>query len=118
MTTNSSTESLPAPPASGLRLSLVYQICAATLVAGFALGYFVIGVRKSPMPARPSPTVAAAKPGMLPGGHPVPTMQQMKAMADVNAAPLLEKLKTDPKNAKLLLQVTRTRRIPFSTSAS
>ena len=55
---------------------------------------------------------------MLPGGHPMPTMEQMKAMADVNAAPLLEKLKTDPKNAKLLLQVTRTRRIPFSTSPS
>jgi len=105
MTTNSSTESLPALPASGLRLSVVYQICAAALVVGFALGYLIIGVRKAPMPARPSPTVAAAKPGMLPGGHPVPTMEQMKAMADVKAAPLLDKLKTDPKNAKLLAQV-------------
>jgi cytochrome c-type biogenesis protein CcmH/NrfG len=32
-------------------------------------------------------------------------MEQMKAMADVKAAPLLEKLKSDPKNAKLLVQV-------------
>jgi cytochrome c-type biogenesis protein CcmH/NrfG len=57
------------------------------------------------MPARSSAAAAAAKPGMLPGGHPVPTMEQMKAMADVKAAPLLEKLKTDPKNGKLLAQV-------------
>jgi len=105
MATNSSTESLPAQPASGLRHSLVYQICAAALVVGFAIGYLVIGVRKAPLPASSSAAATAAKPGMLPGGHPVPTMEQMKAMADVKAAPLLEKLKTDPNNAKLLVQV-------------
>jgi cytochrome c-type biogenesis protein CcmH/NrfG len=103
MAMNSSAEPLPAQPASGLRHSLVYQICAAALVVGFAIGYFVIGVRKAPLPLRSA--AAIAKPGMLPGGHPVPTMEQMKAMADVKAAPLLEKLKTDPKNAKLLVQV-------------
>jgi cytochrome c-type biogenesis protein CcmH/NrfG len=103
MAMNSSAEPLPAQPASGLRHSLVYQICAAALVVGFAIGYFVIGVRKTLLPPRSA--AATAKPGMIPGGHPVPTMEQMKAMADVKAAPLLEKLKTDPKNAKLLVQV-------------
>jgi cytochrome c-type biogenesis protein CcmH/NrfG len=105
MATNSSAESLPAQPASGLSHSLVYQICAAALVVGFAIGYLVIGVRKAPLPTHPAATATTAKPGMLPGGHPVPTMEQMKAMADVKAAPLLEKLKADPKNAKLLVQV-------------
>jgi cytochrome c-type biogenesis protein CcmH/NrfG len=105
MATNSSAESLPTQPSSGLRPSRVYQICGAALVVGFAIGYLVIGVQKAPLPARPATTATAATPGMLPGGHPVPTMEQMKAMADVKAAPLLEKLKTDPKNAKLLVQV-------------
>lgn len=105
MVMNSSVESLPTQPISGLRRSRVYQICAAALVAGFALGYLVIGVRKAPVPARSAAAATAAKPGALPGGHPVPTMEQMKAMADVKAAPLLEKLKTGSKNPKLLAQV-------------
>ena len=103
MATNPAAESFATQSASGLSSSRVYQLCAMALVVGLALGYFVIGVRKPAVPVRASST--AAKPGMLPGGHPVPTMEQMKAMADVKAAPLLEKLKTDPKNAKLLVQV-------------
>jgi cytochrome c-type biogenesis protein CcmH/NrfG len=83
----------------------VYQICGAALVVGFTIGYLVIGVPMAPLPARPATTATAATPGLLSGRHPVPTMEQMKAMADVKAAPLLEKLKTDPKNAKLLVQV-------------
>jgi len=42
---------------------------------------------------------------MPPGGHPMPTMEQMKAMADVKAAPLLEALKAKPKDAQLLTQI-------------
>jgi cytochrome c-type biogenesis protein CcmH/NrfG len=103
MAHNSAAEILPDESASGLRASRVYQLCAAALVVGLALGYFVVGARKTAAPVRAS--ASAAKPGMLPGGHPVPTMEQMKAMADVKAAPLLEKLKSEPKNAKLLAQV-------------
>jgi cytochrome c-type biogenesis protein CcmH/NrfG len=105
MATNSAAESLPPESASSLQASRVYQLCAAALVLGLALGYFVVGARKTPAPVRASAPTAATKPGMLPGGHPVPTMEQMKAMADVKAAALLEKLKSDPKNPKLLVQV-------------
>lgn len=103
MATNPAAESLTNQPATGLQSSRVYQLCVAALVVGLAIGYFVVGVRKAPAPVRTSAGVS--KPGMMPGGHPVPTMEQMKAMADVKAAPLLEKLKGDPKNAKLLAQV-------------
>jgi cytochrome c-type biogenesis protein CcmH/NrfG len=103
MANNSAAEPLPVQPVSGLRTSRVYQLCAAALAVGLALGYFVVGARKAPVPLRAS--ASASKPGMLPGGHPVPTMEQMKAMADVKAAPLLEQQKSEPKNAKLLLQV-------------
>lgn len=37
-------------------------------------------------------------------GH-MPSLEQMKQMADKKAAPLLEKLKTDPANSDLLFQV-------------
>ncbi|HEY1423042.1 MAG TPA: tetratricopeptide repeat protein [Candidatus Acidoferrum sp.] len=103
MATNPAAESLTNQPATGLQSSRVYQLCVAAIVVGLAIGYFVVGVRKTPAPVRTS--VGVSKPGMMPGGHPVPTMEQMKAMADVKAPPLLEKLKGDPKNAKLLAQV-------------
>ncbi len=35
----------------------------------------------------------------------MPTLDDMKKMADTKAQPLLAKLKTDPKNSKLLIQV-------------
>jgi tetratricopeptide (TPR) repeat protein len=35
----------------------------------------------------------------------MPTLEQMKGMADKKAGPLLEQLKADPKNANLLFQV-------------
>lgn len=105
METNSAAESLRAHPASGLQASRVYQLGLAALVVGLALGYFVIGTRKAPASGRASVPAMTAKPGVLPDGHPPLTMEQMKAMADMKAAPLLEKLKSDPKNVKLLEQV-------------
>jgi cytochrome c-type biogenesis protein CcmH/NrfG len=49
---------------------------------------------------------ASAKGGMPHAGMSgaMPTMAQMKRMADQKAAPLLAKLKTDPDNADLLIQ--------------
>ena len=37
----------------------------------------------------------------------MPSLEQMKQMADTKAGPLLEQLKSDPKNANLLIQVAR-----------
>src|ERR1700740_612250 len=103
MATNPATDSLPDHTASELTASRVYQLFAVAVVVGLALGYFVGGAKKEQTPARAA--APASIPGMLPNGHPVPTMEQMKAMADVKAAPLLKKLKSDPKNATLLTQV-------------
>jgi hypothetical protein len=89
MASNSCTDSLPAPAAPGIPSTRVYLI-------GLALGYFLLGPKAQP----PAPPV-----GMPPGGHPKPTMEQMKAMAEVKAAPLLEALKTKPKDAPLLAQI-------------
>lgn len=42
--------------------------------------------------------------GAAGGGH-MPSLEEMKSMADKKAAPLLEKLKTEPNNPDLLSQV-------------
>ncbi len=47
----------------------------------------------------------AGHPGGAKGGQRVPTMADMKQIADKQAAPLLEKLKSDPNNSAVLAQV-------------
>lgn len=47
----------------------------------------------------------ATQPGAMPGTHPMPTMEQMKQMADKMTAPLIEKLKANPNDTKLLVQI-------------
>jgi len=84
----------------------VYAMAVISLVVGLAIGYLFRG---SQSPAAPPPQpVATAQPaahaGM--GGQPsqMPTLDQMKQMAAKKAAPLLEKLKSDPNNTDLLIQ--------------
>ena len=84
----------------------VYTMAAVCLVLGLALGYLFRG-SKSPAAPAPSTAGASANPADSGGGHAMPTLEQMKQMADTKAAPLLEKLKTDPNNASLLIQVAK-----------
>jgi cytochrome c-type biogenesis protein CcmH/NrfG len=102
MASNPTPPSAPTSPSSGLPAVRVYPLAAAALLIGLGLGYFGIGSRIASNSPRVAPPAAKAT---MPAGHPMPTMEQMKAMADVKAAPLLEKLKTTPKDAKLLDQV-------------
>ena len=104
MAANPTASSAPNPPTSGLPVARVYPLAVAAFLIGLGIGYFGMGVRTSPAPNAPRTVTSAGKP-MMPGGHLKPTMEQMKAMADVKAAPLLEKLKTTPKDPKLLAQV-------------
>jgi cytochrome c-type biogenesis protein CcmH/NrfG len=83
----------------------VYAMAVISLVVGLAIGYLFRG---SQSPAAPSPRPAAnaqsAAPAGAMGKH-MPSLEEMKQMADKKAAPLLEKLKTDPNNSDLLIQV-------------
>ncbi len=105
MVSNSTEETLPPQPAAGLPSSRVYPLAALALIVGLALGYYWLGPQTAPTAALVRTAATAPGKGMPPGGHPVPTMEQMKAMADVKAAPLLEALKTKPNDPKLLAQV-------------
>lgn len=80
----------------------VYVMAAVCLVIGVLVGYLVRGSQG----AAAAPTSqSSAAPAMAPSEKQMPTLDDMKQMADKKAAPLLEKLKADPNNADLLNQV-------------
>ena len=96
-----------APKAHGWRTSQVYVMAGVCLAVGLLLGYLFRGSASQSAPAL---QVAQASTASVPGGHPtapqaMPSLDDMKRMADKQAEPLLAKLKNDPKNSDLLNQV-------------
>jgi len=93
------------PPAGGWQAKQVYVMAGICVVIGLAIGYFIRG-SQSPA-AVPAQAANTAHPGIPGAGFhsQMPTLEQMKHMADVQAAPLLEKVKSDPANSQLLFQV-------------
>jgi len=81
----------------------VYVMAAVCLVVGLAIGYLFRG-SQSPAPPVAEASRTQQSPMGAMGGR-MPTLDQMKKIADTKAAPLLEKLKSDPANSALLLQV-------------
>jgi cytochrome c-type biogenesis protein CcmH/NrfG len=81
----------------------VYAMAVVCLLIGITLGYLFRGSESRP--SQPVVATAAADAaGQAP--HPqMPTLDDMKRMADKQAEPLLAKLKNDPKNPKLLNQL-------------
>jgi len=94
----SNQESSASSCASGWTPGQVIVLAAVCLVVGLVGGYF-LPVGKA---ANAAHSGAA---GTLTSPHPIPTMEQMKSLANANAAPLLEKLKTSPNDASLLAQL-------------
>jgi len=85
----------------------VYAMAVICLVVGLAIGYLFRGSQSPAAPAPPAANSQAnAQPSAPAGGMAgqMPTLEQMKEMAEKKAAPLLEKLKGDPKNTDLLTQ--------------
>ena len=101
-----------APAGSAWQAKQVYAMAVISLVVGLAIGYLFRG-SQSPAPA--TPAVTAAEPNSQPSPHTgamgkggkMPSLDEMKQMADKKAAPLLDKLKTDPTNKDLLIQVAK-----------
>jgi cytochrome c-type biogenesis protein CcmH/NrfG len=82
-----------------------YIMAVLCLLVGCAVGYLLrgsVGGSSAPAPA------AAQQQGMPPadmGQQQMPSPEQLKAMADKAAAPLLEQLKSRPNDAGLLAQI-------------
>lgn len=127
---NESTTALRASPR--LQRTQVYGFAAVCLVLGLGMGYLLEGtqahvasprttlsasagsgnavvspgVQSSNIQGQPTAQAGQTNPPHGAMGHgSMPTMQDMKRMADKQAAPLLEKLKSDPKNSAVLAQV-------------
>ena len=80
-----------------------YAVAVLCLLVGITAGWFIRG---SQSPAIGTAAASATTPmptGM--GESAQPTPEQMKKMADTQAAPLLKQLKSDPNNADLLAKV-------------
>ncbi len=89
--------------ASAWSVGQVYTMAVVCLVVGLAVGYLFRG-SQSTAPITP-PKSASAESGGAAGMHQMPSLEQMKHMADTKAQPLLEKLKADPNNSDLLFQL-------------
>ena len=83
-----------------------YAMAVISLVVGLAIGYLFRGSQSPAAPAQPAANAQPAAPAGHMGGN-RPSLEQMKQMADKKAAPLLEKLKGDPNNSELLIEVAR-----------
>jgi cytochrome c-type biogenesis protein CcmH/NrfG len=110
-----------------LQSARVYAMAVICLVAGLAFGYVLRGSKSPVSPTQPfanvvpadvpagtmagrqTQTAVNARPPSAPmsamSGGRMPSQEEMKRMADKQAAPLLQKLKSEPNNSALLVQI-------------
>jgi len=100
---NMTEESPLAGGRSGWTVKQVYVTAAICLLLGVALGYLFRG---SQMPAVSSQSNTQPAPAGQAAAQ-MPTLDQMKQMADKQAAPLLAKLQNDGSNPDLLANIGR-----------
>ena len=94
-------EAEPVVP-GGWKTSQVYAMAVVCLLVGLALGYLFRGSASRGAQPSQAPVALPASAGAQPQ---MPSLEDMKRMADKQAEPLLAKLKTDPKNSELLNQI-------------
>jgi cytochrome c-type biogenesis protein CcmH/NrfG len=86
-----------------------YTMAVLCLLVGSAVGYLLRGSGGRSSAPAPVAAVAEQQPGMPTGmggaGQQMPSPERLKAMADKQAAPLLEQLKSKPNDPALLSQV-------------
>ncbi len=83
-----------------VRVGYVYLAAGMCLLLGLAVGYISRGLESPP----PAGTAHVARSPHSSNPR-VPTLEDMKKMADTEAAPLLDKVKSHPRDAALLMQV-------------
>jgi len=91
--------------ASAWQVKQVYAMAVISLVVGLAIGYLFRGSQSPALPPM-QPAAASQSPHAAGGmGGQMPSLEQMKQVADNKAAPLIEQLKGDPNNTGLLTKV-------------
>lgn len=89
-----------------LRAAQVYSMAALCLAVGLGIGYLMRGSQLAVIPPQSTAHAVSqtAPADVKPAGH-RPSLDEMRQMADKQAAPLLEKLKSNPTDSSLLVQV-------------
>jgi cytochrome c-type biogenesis protein CcmH/NrfG len=82
-----------------------YTLAVVCLLLGMAGGWLIRGSQSPAQPVEAATVTAPAPAGMNAPPNAQPTPEQMKQMADTQAAPLIKKLKSDPNNPELLASV-------------
>jgi cytochrome c-type biogenesis protein CcmH/NrfG len=102
--TNEPTAAVPRVPS--LRAAQVYSMATFCLAVGLGIGYLMRGSQFAAIPPQSGAhAIAQTTPaGAKPMGR-RPSLDEMRQMADKQAAPLLEKLKSNPNDSSLLIQV-------------
>lgn len=97
-----------------------YVTATVCLIVGVAFGYLVRGSAPASVASANQQSSGAAQTGQQMAPQQMPTLEDMKRMANLQAAPLLAKLQGDPNNADLLNQVGNIYRVThqFQTAAS
>ncbi len=93
-------------PAHQWTVKQAMMLAVLCMAAGIAGGW-VIRAWQTPVatdPAKPANAAATAGMGAIPSSQ-TPSPAQLKGMADAKAAPLLDQLKANPKNADLLVSL-------------
>ena len=81
-----------------------YVLAVICLLVGIAGGWFIRGSQSPAIAGAETASAPAPAPAINPGTQ-TPTPAEMQKMADTQAGPLIEKLKTDPNNAGLLARI-------------
>lgn len=95
----------PVSSKSGWPAMHVYAMAIVCLVVGVAIGYLARGTAGKPPATVAIPTGNAGAAPPPQGSEQMPSLAQMKQMADKKAEPLLSKLKADPNNPATLEQL-------------
>lgn len=82
-----------------------YTLAVICLLLGMAGGWLIRGSQSPAAPVEAASASAPAPAAMGAAPNAQPTPEQMKKMADTQAAPLLEQLKSDPNNPQLLASI-------------
>lgn len=87
----------------GWKPAQVYTMAGICVVIGLVLGYLFRDSASNAVPA--SAVAQASSQGAITAPAQMPSLDQMKHMADEQAEPLLAKLQNDPNNSDLLNQI-------------
>lgn len=99
--TNQSIAAVPATPP--LRAAHVYFMAALCLFAGLGVGFLLHNSHSAKPAQRNTPRAAGTESAKFAGHQ--PGLEEMRQMADKQAAPILEKLKSQPNDGSLLVQI-------------